>query len=92
VFCNLHNSLTVQRDTAAAAAAAANVLLLLLRYNHGHRSPTELFGGPQRFSPPEMLARYMADPKYTQAGIANTTVQVRSQMPADATQISCLLN
>ncbi|WIA40657.1 hypothetical protein OEZ86_013993, partial [Tetradesmus obliquus] len=40
-----------------------------------HTSPTELFGGPQRFSPPEMLARYMADPKYTQAAIANTTVQ-----------------
>jgi hypothetical protein len=40
------------------------------------RSPTELFGGPQRFSPPDMLARYMADPKYTRAGIANTTVQV----------------
>ncbi|KAF6255124.1 alkaline-phosphatase-like protein [Scenedesmus sp. NREL 46B-D3] len=40
-----------------------------------HTSPAKLFGGPQRFSPPDMLARYMADPKYSRAGVANTTVQ-----------------
>jgi hypothetical protein len=28
-----------------------------------------------------MLARYMADPKYQQAGVANTTIQVCIMLP-----------